>query len=93
MNWCGYQVENKPSESSLDFIITPSMLDSFLPAWPPISTHPRDRARSANLECIYDNVVLGGTFDYLHAGHKVLLTMACCFTLKRLVVGVSGTWS
>lgn len=38
----------------------------------------------------YDNVVLGGTFDYLHAGHKILLSMASWFTSKRLVVGVSG---
>lgn len=38
----------------------------------------------------HDNVVLGGTFDYLHAGHKILLSMASWFASKRLVVGVSG---
>lgn len=37
----------------------------------------------------YDNVVLGGTFDYLHSGHKILLSMAAWFCSKRLVVGVS----
>ena len=39
----------------------------------------------------YDTVVLGGTFDYLHSGHKILLSMAAWFCSKRLTVGVSGT--
>jgi phosphopantetheine adenylyltransferase len=38
---------------------------------------------------LYPNVVLGGTFDRLHSGHKILLTMAALITLERLVVGVT----
>lgn len=38
---------------------------------------------------LYDHVALGGTFDHLHAGHKILLTMAAFITRKRLVVGVT----
>lgn len=37
-----------------------------------------------------DSVVLGGTFDRLHAGHKVLLTIAAALATKELFVGVSG---
>lgn len=37
----------------------------------------------------YSNVVLGGTFDRLHSGHKILLTMAAYICTSRLVVGVS----
>lgn len=33
---------------------------------------------------------LGGTFDHLHGGHKILLTMAAWITDKRLVVGLTG---
>lgn len=41
-------------------------------------------------ECtVYDNVVLGGTFDRLHIGHKILLTEAALRAKKRLVVGVT----
>ncbi|KAL0268613.1 UNVERIFIED_CONTAM: hypothetical protein PYX00_010475 [Menopon gallinae] len=38
---------------------------------------------------IYENVVLGGTFDRLHAGHKILLSQALLQCSKRLTVGVT----
>jgi phosphopantetheine adenylyltransferase len=39
---------------------------------------------------LYDYVALGGTFDRLHAGHKLLLTRAALATGRRLRVGVTG---
>jgi hypothetical protein len=39
----------------------------------------------------YPVVALGGTFDHLHAGHKILLSMAVWITGRKLIVGVSGT--
>lgn len=38
---------------------------------------------------MYKNVVLGGTFDRLHVGHKILLSSAVIRTTDRLVVGVT----
>lgn len=38
----------------------------------------------------YRVVALGGTFDHLHPGHKILLTLAAAITTERLVVGVTG---
>ncbi|XP_063236707.1 bifunctional coenzyme A synthase isoform X2 [Bacillus rossius redtenbacheri] len=37
----------------------------------------------------YDNVVLGGTFDGLHNGHKILLSEAVLRCNKRITVGVT----
>lgn len=37
----------------------------------------------------FGTVVLGGTFDRLHSGHKILLSEAVVRTTKRLVVGVT----
>ena len=38
---------------------------------------------------VFDNVVLGGTFDRLHAGHKILLNYALIRCRQRLVIGVT----
>ncbi|KAF8935583.1 hypothetical protein BGZ52_009051 [Haplosporangium bisporale] len=37
----------------------------------------------------YSDVVLGGAFDHLHAGHKILLSMTAWVTNHRIVCGVS----
>ncbi|KAH8242439.1 hypothetical protein KR032_006522, partial [Drosophila birchii] len=38
---------------------------------------------------VYPSVVLGGTFDRIHLGHKIFLTQAVLRACKRLVVGVT----
>ncbi len=40
------------------------------------------------LKC-YAVVALGGTFDHLHVGHKILLTMASIIADRKIIVGVT----
>ena len=42
----------------------------------------------------FDTAVLGGTFDHLHSGHKILLSMSAWLSERRVVCGVTGgsTW-
>lgn len=35
-------------------------------------------------------VALGGTFDHLHSGHKILLSMAAWIATEKVIVGVTG---
>ncbi|KAL1743449.1 hypothetical protein HDZ31DRAFT_83384 [Schizophyllum fasciatum] len=37
----------------------------------------------------YPVVALGGTFDHLHAGHKILLTMGIWIAREKLIVGLT----
>ncbi|KIJ26454.1 hypothetical protein M422DRAFT_272498 [Sphaerobolus stellatus SS14] len=38
---------------------------------------------------IFPVVALGGTFDHLHPGHKILLSMSAWITEKKIIVGVT----
>ncbi|CAI5718706.1 unnamed protein product [Peronospora destructor] len=38
----------------------------------------------------HDLVILGGTFDHLHNGHKKLLSLAVSICAKRMIVGVTA---
>ncbi|PFH51752.1 hypothetical protein AMATHDRAFT_141860 [Amanita thiersii Skay4041] len=41
------------------------------------------------LPAFYPVVALGGTFDHLHAGHKILLSMGAWIANRKLIVGVT----
>ena len=38
---------------------------------------------------IYEEVVLGGTFDHLHDGHRLLLSVACLLCRHKITVGLT----
>ncbi|KAG6916597.1 hypothetical protein DXG01_006154 [Tephrocybe rancida] len=61
--------------------IEPSVLPSS-PSAPSILSAKRKPAR-------LPVVALGGTFDHLHAGHKILLSMAAWITSEKIIVGVT----
>jgi hypothetical protein len=41
----------------------------------------------------FEQVAVGGTFDHMHAGHKILLTMTALIASKRLYCGITGSVS
>jgi pantetheine-phosphate adenylyltransferase len=44
---------------------------------------------SPDTPSLFPVVALGGTFDHLHAGHKILLSMAAWITASKLIVGIT----
>jgi len=55
---------------------------------PPLSIEGKAREDGDLMK--FDVGVLGGTFDHLHSGHKVMLTVAAMVCAKTLHIGISG---
>lgn len=56
----------------------------------PVTLNKSEELLAAATEEQYSVVALGGTFDHLHAGHKILLTLAAWLTRDKLIVGITG---
>ncbi|KAJ1678114.1 hypothetical protein EV182_004745 [Spiromyces aspiralis] len=53
----------------------------------------RDNSNTGSIAgCWFEHSALGGTFDHLHAGHKVLLTMAAYASRVQMTCGISGKY-
>ncbi len=66
--------------------VTVSQLQSSVDLREPCDAVGRDDGKG--LVC-YPVVALGGTFDHLHVGHKILLTMASLLADREIIVGVT----
>lgn len=51
--------------------------------------HPKGYSTKIIDDVIHNDVVLGGTFDRIHVGHKMLLSEAALRAKERVVVGVT----
>ena len=75
------------------------MRQSYLPAGEQNPENPEEQNMSkegtpsliaSNLPPFYPVTVIGGTFDHLHAGHKILLSMSAYITSQKLIIGITG---
>ncbi|GBE82122.1 hypothetical protein SCP_0405020 [Sparassis crispa] len=53
------------------------------------SLHPIPPAPDPSVPPMLHVVALGGTFDHLHAGHKILLSMGAWIASEKLIVGIT----
>ena len=66
--------------------------------WVPLSEDPDQfqpqvvplKSVDPSAPMFYPVVALGGTFDHLHAGHKILLSMGAWIAKEKLIVGITG---
>jgi hypothetical protein len=84
------------SVEELDTLSTPNSMSSL----PRIVLQPGPRdtpqlpaaTQSSGHPSQFPVAILGGTFDHLHAGHKILLSMGAWIASSKLIVGVTGTF-
>ncbi|XP_003486629.1 bifunctional coenzyme A synthase [Bombus impatiens] len=75
-----------------DYLANTSMGCSFINFTDDLKSGNLDSITSCvNEEKTYKNVVLGGTFDRIHNGHKILLSEAALRCTEKLTVGVTDT--
>lgn len=74
------------------YLANSSMVCSFINFTDDLKSGNLDSVTSCvNEEKTYKNVVLGGTFDRIHNGHKILLSEAALRCTEKLTVGVTDT--
>ena len=83
------KVAKPVDESTVDNVIDPVTTDENEPNSAKENVIQPNSASEDEPVSTFNHVVLGGTFDRLHTGHKLLLTEGCLLSSNILTVGVT----
>ena len=71
-------------KSNVNFVkVPPNKNRSFIPESPLLISIPDEK--------YFNSVALGGTFDHLHSGHKLMLSLAALLSRNRIMCGITAT--
>lgn len=85
----GYQLLSQRIDSSLEPEYRTIKIENSEPSNYDTRQSAHSTAESFDLKT-YNDVVLGGTFDNIHNGHRLLLTQSALLARRRIVVGMSS---
>jgi len=87
--WFDGPIQDRKSFMDLQFPTdgTPQLIE--IEKQPPPVEACETEVSLAMTDKVYDHVVLGGTFDRLHAGHKILLSQSLLRARSTVTVGIS----
>ncbi|KAJ2081586.1 hypothetical protein GGI09_007598 [Coemansia sp. S100] len=101
LNFCAYSADDMLPYKHNATLLQSS--DSMLPEWWPSEMHTNVKSRYQQEYPLvgqstrtptpwksFAHVAVGGTFDHLHVGHKILLTATALAATKRIVCGISA---
>ena len=84
----GYRLLSQRTDSDLQSKY--QMLEIESTHTPDCEADVQQTASSAHSLTAYNDVVLGGTFDNIHNGHRLLLTQSSLLARRRILVGMSS---
>lgn len=71
-------------KSNVNFVkVPPNKNRIFIPESPLLISIPDEKS--------FNSVALGGTFDHLHSGHKLMLSLAALLSRNRIMCGITAT--
>lgn len=77
-NFIFHKIESQEAD---DDDCTTSLI--FVPESPLLGTIPDEQ--------IYESIAVGGTFDHLHSGHKLMLSLAALLSRERILCGITAS--